>query len=184
MDRWAARNLFYKEEAKHVSVLWAMLLCKALTNTAASLITGKKRNIDCERRESWGKQGDTEPKDRTKMAAVTSGLCTQIWKGQPKPPSATLACVDLQNQNKVLSGADGPAPWMSYTILSGHRKWNVSASLCVMLCVLLVWVFQPAMSEAEIQLRSDWMWFINHKGENVEFNFHTSSGGFCSRWPH
>lgn len=91
VDRWAARNLFYKEEAKDVSVLWAMLLCKALINTAASLITGNKRNIDCERRESWRKQDKdgccylrplyANMERSAKASQCHSGLC---WFSEPE----------------------------------------------------------------------------------------------------
>lgn len=76
----------------HVSVLQ---LCKALINTAASVIVCKKRNIDC----VLGGE-TTETRQR---AVVTSGLGTQRWKGQPQPPSASLVCVQFQNHEKVLS---------------------------------------------------------------------------------
>lgn len=84
------------------------------------------------------------------------GHCAQTWKGQPKPPSATLACTELQNQNKALSGADGPVSWMSYTILSGCRKWNVSTSLSLRLCVWLGLTL-PASDERGRDLIMRWL---------------------------
>lgn len=121
-------------------------------------------------------QGASEHEHKTKTTAIASGLCAKTWKGQPYPPSAIVVCAELQNQNKVLSRADGPASWMSYAILSGHRKWNVSASVCLT-------GFASSSQRWGIQLPSDWMRFINHKGENVGFNFHALGCGFCTRWP-
>lgn len=92
------------EEATAVSLSRVLLLGNGLINTAASVIGRWKENIDCEHGESQGEEGNTRSRRQHKDAAVTSQRCTQISKGQPKPPSAALACVELQDQ--ILSKAD------------------------------------------------------------------------------
>lgn len=60
-------NFFYKEEAKDVSALGAMLLCKArIINSAAYVIVGQKWNIDCEGKESLGGGGQYKAKRQDK----------------------------------------------------------------------------------------------------------------------
>lgn len=99
VDRWYLQS-------SHTTMMWlkeettAVLLGKGLINTAA--YRGWKENIDCEHGESRGKQGDTRSRRQDKDKYCFLCSCTQTWKGQPKPRSATVARVDLQNhRNKA-----------------------------------------------------------------------------------
>lgn len=144
---------------------------------------GLKENIDFEHGESRGKERDTRPcwtrrrdkddccylgplytntKSSARATQCHSGLC---WTAEPEQS------VKQSIQASFLNVIHNPFWPQEVKCVLGY------VSGCV-------WIFRPAMSEAQIQLRSDWMWFINHKGGNAGFNFHTSSCGFCSRWPH
>lgn len=99
-----------------------------------------KENIDCEHGESRVKEGDTRPcwtrgQDKDNGCYLTPPN-TNMERSAKATQGHSGPC-DLQNQNKLLSRADGPVSWMSHTILSGHRKWNVFMSLCCRLCVWL-----------------------------------------------
>lgn len=84
-------------------MLRMMLLGKGQINSAASVNMDGKRTLIMntgnlrEKRAIHGAEDGTKD-SKVKTIAVTSAHCTQTWKGQPKPPSATLARVELQNK--------------------------------------------------------------------------------------
>ena len=84
-------------------MLRVMLLGKGQINTAASVNTDVKGTLIVntgnlrEKRAIYGAEDGTKD-SKVKTTAVTSGHCTQTRKGQPKPLSATLARVELQNE--------------------------------------------------------------------------------------
>lgn len=112
-------------------------------DTAASVNAGGKRALIVNTGDLWEKR-------TTETTAATSGCCTQCVKGRPAAPSVV-----------------GLFSSISYPILSGHRKWKVSASpcrrFCLSGCVCQRWArrrFNYAVIECDSLITKREMWGV------------------------